>query len=182
MSLVRGANFLLKEDANPSPECDQHLGTSSKHPAVRACSSSAVSGDRVLMNLGKTSFPHADAFLGPPHTVGQTASRAASRRLSALGLRTPRSGIPPPSWLSYHSLVSSSSSIALLAHVTRHTESYGKSHTHCRGHTLLCPEGLRPVQRHKMTSLQTQAHARSSGPLPSLRLCTMPCCYREAPP
>ena len=182
MSLVRGANFLLKEDANPSPECDQHLGTSSKHPAVRACSSSAVSGDRVLMNLGKTSFPHADAFLWPPHTVGQTASRAASRRLSALGLRTPRSGIPPPSWLSYHSLVSSSSSIALLAHVTRHTESYGKSHTHCRGHTLLCPEGLRPVQRHKMTSLQTQAHARSSGPLPSLRLCTMPCCYREAPP
>ena len=103
--------------------------------------------------------------------------------LSALGLRTPRSGIPPPSWLPYHSLVSSSSSsIALLAHVTRHTESYRKSHTHCCSHTLLCPEGLRPAQRHKMTSLQTQAHARASGPLPSLRLCTMPCCCPEAPP
>lgn len=80
MSLVHGANVLLKEDANPSPECDQHLGTSSNLPAVHACSSSAVSGDRVLMDLGKTSFLHADAFLWPPHTVGQTASRAASQR------------------------------------------------------------------------------------------------------
>lgn len=154
--------------------------TSSKLPAVLACSSIAVSGDRVLTNLGKTSFPHADAFLWPPHTVGQTASHAASRRALC-------------TWPQDTTLWNSSSLRAalsqscflLLLHLpasTRHTESYGKSHTHCCDHTVLCPESLRPVQRHKMTSLQTQAHARTSGPLPSLKLCTMPCCCPEAPP
>ena len=148
--MVHGANVLLKEDANPSPECDQHLGTSSKLPAVRACSSSAVSGDRVLMDLGKTSFLHADAFLWPPHTVGQTASRAASRRALC-------------TWPQDTTLWNSSSLVAALSQScflllllhrpasTRHT-SHGVlqkvTHTLLQSHTL--------VSRGPQTSAETQ--------------------------
>lgn len=55
--------------------------------------------------------------------------------LSALGLRTPHSGIPPPSGLPYHSLVSSSFFICLLAHVTR---SPMENHTHTVAVTQSC--------------------------------------------
>ena len=55
--------------------------------------------------------------------------------VSALGLRTPHAKIPPPSWLPYRSLASSSFFISLLAHVTWSL---------VESHTDLCPEDLRP--------------------------------------
>ena len=147
--MVHGANVLLKEDANPSPECDQHLGTSSNLPAVHACSSSAVSGDRVLMDLGKTSFLYAVAFLWPLHTVGQTASRAASRRALC-------------TWPQDTTLWNSSSLVAapsqscflLLLHrpaSTRHT-----SHGVLRKVTSTLSQSHTPVSRGPQTSAETQ--------------------------
>lgn len=140
MSLVHGANVLLKEDANPSPECDQHLGTSSNLPAVHACSSSAVSGDRVLMDLGKTSFLHADAFLWPPHTVGQTASRAASQRALCTWpqdtmLWNSSSLVAAPSQSCFLLLLHRPASTRHTSHVTR---SPTESHTHTVAVTHSC--------------------------------------------
>lgn len=101
-------------------------------------------------------------MLWPPHTVGQAASCCFPK--GALHLASGHTTLWNSSSLR---AALSQSCFLLLLHLpasTRHMSPMEEITHHCCGHTVLCPESLRPVQRHKMTSLQTQAHARTSGP------------------